>query len=205
MNSSATTLTTLAEQLTPYVAEQVRAYVGRSVFQQGSVSAVAGGSGSSHEPVTAGDTSLTVGIGQVVSVRRATDSGLEVSEGLRLGTPTTITAGGANGVTGASHAHAVSTGAPGTIQPDATALEGTSAALARADHRHAISCATAGAVSLAANAEGSATSFSRSDHRHQLDVTIAPTWTEVHTHGAILLLSCSATIAAHDWSSGMRG
>lgn len=50
MNSNATTLTTLAEQLKPYVAEQVRAYVGRSVFQQGSVSAVAGGAAPATSP-----------------------------------------------------------------------------------------------------------------------------------------------------------
>lgn len=62
-----------------------------------------------------------------------------------------------------------------TIQPDATALAGTSERWARADHRHAIDAAAA--VSLTpdqANAEGASTSFARANHVHNV-ATAAPT------------------------------
>lgn len=58
----------------------------------------------------------------------------------------------------------------------AAAAEGTSAAVARADHKHDITTATAGASAVADTAaEGTATTLSRSDHRHSREAFGSPT------------------------------
>jgi hypothetical protein len=56
---------------------------------------------------------------------------------------------------------------PTTIEPDDAAATGSGTTWARADHKHAIVAAAAGAITDTA-AEGSATSFARSDHNHTL-------------------------------------
>lgn len=79
---------------------------------------------------------------------------------------------------------------PSTIQPDDAAAVGVATVVARRDHEHGIVAAAPGAnsVSVAASAEGAATSFSRSDHTHNLDESIVPTWTGIHTHQANIIL-----------------
>jgi len=73
--------------------------------------------------------------------------------------------------------------APTTITPNAAAATGSVAFAARRDHTHAIATAAPGAnsVSLAASTEGTGNNFARAAHTHQLDVSIAPTWTGLHT------------------------
>jgi hypothetical protein len=61
----------------------------------------------------------------------------------------------------------LATGAPNTIQPDATGAVGTSSLAARADHTHAIVADAAGTIT-GSNAEGTSTSFARADHNHAL-------------------------------------
>lgn len=62
---------------------------------------------------------------------------------------------------------ALTTGIPGSIQPDDSAAEGVAAAFARSDHRHAIVAAAPGSIVPGdVAAEGVATSFARSDHTH---------------------------------------
>ena len=64
-------------------------------------------------------------------------------------------------------------GTAGTIQPDATAAEGTANTIARSDHTHAIVAAAAGSITPDATAaEGTATSFARSDHAHGITCAI---------------------------------
>jgi hypothetical protein len=79
---------------------------------------------------------------------------------------------------------------PTTIQPDDAAAAGSAGVAARRDHTHAIVAAApaANSVNVAASAEGVGTSFSRSDHTHNLDESIVPTWTSVHTHQANVVL-----------------
>lgn len=83
---------------------------------------------------------------------------------------------------------------PNVIQPDDPAAVGSAATAARRDHEHGIVCAApaANSVNLAASAEGSATSFARSDHTHNLDESITPTWTGIHTHAANVVLDDGA-------------
>lgn len=84
---------------------------------------------------------------------------------------------------------------PDIIQPDDAAATGSAAIAARRDHTHGIVCAAPASpsVSLAASAEGSGTSFARADHAHQLDQAIVPTWTEIHTHAANVVLDDGAS------------
>jgi hypothetical protein len=138
-----------------------------------------------HAPVTVSNQGLSLG-GQALGLKLAPTPGLEIVSGLRLGTPGTLTAATPNTVTAASHAHAVTTGAPGAIQPGDTAEAGSGAALARADHRHGVSAGTPVAVTLGANAEGISTAFARADHHHALDQTITPTWTGAHRFDATM-------------------
>lgn len=59
------------------------------------------------------------------------------------------------------------TGVPGSIAPDDTAAEGSASSLARSDHRHGFTAATAAALTKTATAgEGSANTSARSDHVH---------------------------------------
>lgn len=61
----------------------------------------------------------------------------------------------------------VSASAPTTITPDDSGNAGAASTVARSDHRHAITTATAVAVTTALG-EGSAATFSRSDHAHTI-------------------------------------
>lgn len=61
----------------------------------------------------------------------------------------------------------VSASAPTTITPDDSGSAGAASAVARSDHRHAITTATAVSVNTA-NSEGVATTFARSDHVHDI-------------------------------------
>lgn len=61
----------------------------------------------------------------------------------------------------------VSATLPTTITPDDSGSVGAANAVARSDHRHAITTATAVSVGTA-NSEGSASTFARSDHVHEL-------------------------------------
>lgn len=64
--------------------------------------------------------------------------------------------------------------APADVTKAAPAV-GTSLTLARSDHKHDISTAVAGAITIgAAAAEGAATSLARSDHTHSLAAPAAP-------------------------------
>ena len=68
---------------------------------------------------------------------------------------------------------ALATTDPSTIEPDASAAEGTGTTAARDDHVHAI--ATASATGLATtSSEGSSTDFARADHRHGSIATVQP-------------------------------
>lgn len=71
--------------------------------------------------------------------------------------------GGIQGPPGASFVATFA--APGVIEPDDTAQEGISTALARADHQHAIQAAPPVALGAMA-AEGVSLAFSRADHVH---------------------------------------
>jgi hypothetical protein len=122
-----------------------------------------------HDPVTVTGTGLTL-VAQDISINFGT------------GTPTTVNAGDAGswGSDGnpshGDHEHPVATAAAGTIQPDASASEGTSTFLARADHTHAIVAAAAGTIQPDdAAAEGSSTSFARADHQHAISAAIVGT------------------------------
>lgn len=54
-----------------------------------------------------------------------------------------------------------------TIDPDDTVSHGSSAALSRTDHQHAITAAAPSSIAdTASNTEGSAANFARSDHGH---------------------------------------
>jgi hypothetical protein len=79
---------------------------------------------------------------------------------------------------------------PNVIQPDDAAATGAATVAARRDHEHGIVAAAPGAnsVNVAASAEGVGTSFSRNDHTHNLDESIVPTWTGIHTHQANVVL-----------------
>jgi hypothetical protein len=64
-------------------------------------------------------------------------------------------------------------------------------------------------VDLAANSAGVATTISRSDHHHQLDQSITPTWTGVHTftpqdiHTAGISLSTSGVVLSNVATAGI--
>lgn len=72
------------------------------------------------------------------------------------------------------HTHAglpISFGTPGAIAPDDTANAGVASTLARSDHRHAFTSATAAALTKTGTAsEGVAATHARSDHVHATSV-----------------------------------
>ena len=70
-----------------------------------------------------------------------------------------------------------------SIEPDDAGSYGSESTTPRADHQHAIVAAApeANSVSLSASAEGSGSSFARADHTHNLDESIVPSWTGIHT------------------------
>lgn len=78
----------------------------------------------------------------------------------------------------ASTVHGMATHTAGVAPADVTkaaAAEGTSVAVARADHKHDISTAAAGASAVGDTAaEGTATSLARSDHRHSREAFATP-------------------------------
>lgn len=69
----------------------------------------------------------------------------------------------------------------------AAAAAGTSAAVARADHKHDITTAAASGLANA-NAEGTATSLARSDHTHKRDIRVAKAGTDVGTRNRLNLI-----------------
>jgi len=72
------------------------------------LAAVDGGANGNYTVnVVAADTSLTINADSM-QVRLATNSGLTVSSGLALGTPSTVGSGSSNGVTTTTHTHALS-------------------------------------------------------------------------------------------------
>jgi hypothetical protein len=85
-------------------------------------------------------------------------------------TVTTAAAGSSGSAARGDHVHSVSTGSPVALGIGQTAGDGTSTALARADHSHATpSSGIPVSLTLAAtNAAGVATTVSRSDHVHAL-------------------------------------
>lgn len=70
------------------------------------VSAHAANPDAHHAPVTVSNQGLSLS-GQALGLKLAANPGLDLSAGLRLGTPGTLTAATANAVTAESHAHAV--------------------------------------------------------------------------------------------------
>lgn len=100
----------------------------------------------------------------------AIDAIIVSAVGLATGAPVNVTKSAA--VIGVStlaarqdHKHDVTTDAAAAVVAGASASEGASASLARADHGHSVATAAPVAVA-AANAEGASGSFARADHVH---------------------------------------
>ena len=89
--------------------------------------------------------------------------------------------GSATSFSRSDHTHAIASASANTITPDASASEGTATSFSRSDHTHGIVTDTPVNVDLGANSEGTSTSFARADHKHDLDESIVPTWTGLHT------------------------
>jgi len=126
-----------------------------------------------HDIGTAVPVTVTVGSnveGTSVNLARA-DHNHDISTAApaaNLTATTTNAAGGASSVSRSDHSHAITANvAPSDITKAAAAI-GTSAALARADHKHDISTAAPVTVTIGSNVEGTATSLARSDHNHDI-------------------------------------
>jgi hypothetical protein len=98
--------------------------------------------------------------------------------------------GSLNEAARSDHAHAIAAAAANIITPDAISAEGSSTSFSRADHAHAIATTAPGdlSVNLSASTEGTSTSFARADHTHDLDESITPLWTGLHTHNEDIYL-----------------
>lgn len=165
-------------------------------------------SGGLPETATAGDGLVPGGgawhVGAGAGIVVSAD---EVAVAFGAGLPTSLdanngTAGVADQASRADHRHRVLVGVPTTQEAGASPIEGTSTALARADHVHETPCGPPVAVRKGDNQEGSSAAFARSDHVHDVATASAVGITDgTSSEGA----SSSLARADHQHAHGARG
>lgn len=117
----------------------------------------------------------------------------------------TAASGSLNEAARSDHTHQITTAVANTIQPDDSASEGTATSFSRSDHAHAIVTDTPVNVDLGSNSEGTSTSFARADHKHDLDESIAPTWTSLHTHNNDIKMNTGKKVYWVDSNQSITG